>query len=285
MFLVPATCSRSIGARVRTGLSLVLIALSRCAWAAGEPPTKAGESIATDANEDRESIVLAAREYKLFLGKDRLALDMEPVLRWPNATRGTPEGATFVWTRDGRPEAIACIWKDKDALGFAFQSLSLSSLVAEHGQQPVWHPLDGGIHLQDFPEAPVPAGSPARRLSQMRDLARRFRCRVISEREKEELRLLPSPIYRYKTEAADVFDGALFAYAQGTDPEVVLLLETQRSDGQSAWRFALTRRSCLALQADLDGRHVWSVPEGIGAAGDVWFHGSSSVPVTLKPTP
>jgi hypothetical protein len=274
-----ATSSLSMGISIRTAPSLVLIGLSWCASAlADEPPAKAEQPVTKDTSEDRESIDFAARQYKLFRGKDRIELELEkkPVLRWPNATRGTPDGATFVWIRDGRPEAIACIWKDNDALGYAFQSLSATSLVAEFGKQRVWYPKDEGIRLQDFPETPPPADSPTRRLGQMRDLARRFRCRLSSEREKEDLRLLPSPIYRYRTNAADVFDGALFAYAQGTDPEVVLVLEAHRHDSQSAWKYALTRRSWLALEADLDGQHVWSVPDAIGAAGDVWFHGRSS---------
>jgi hypothetical protein len=251
---------------------------------ADEPAAKADEPVESDAGNVRESIVLAARQYKLFLGKDRLELEMEeePVLLWPNPTRKTSDGATFVWTRDGRPEAIACIWKYNGVLWHAFQSLSASSLVAEYGKQPVWYPSDKGISLADFSEAPPPADSPGRRLRQMRDLARRFRCRLSGERSKEDLRLLPSPIYRYKTGGENVFDGALFAYAQGTDPEVVLVLEAHRRDDQAVWKYALTRRSASALDADLDGLPIWSVPPAAGSAGDVWLHGYSSAEAIAK---
>jgi hypothetical protein len=111
------------------------------------------------------------------------------------------------------------------------------------------------------------------RLRQMKDLARRFHCRLSGNiRENQELRLLPSPIYRYKTDIAHVFDGALFAYVQGTDPEVILMVEAHRQNGQAQWKYALTRRSCLALDADLDGRRIWSVPQGVGSSGDIWLH-------------
>jgi hypothetical protein len=200
-------------------------------------------------------------------------MQKEPVLRWPNPTREVPEGATFVWTLDGRPEAIGCIWKH-GILSHAFQSLSTSTLIAEHREQTVWHPAAKGISLLDFPKAPQPADSPVKRLSQMKDLARRFQCRLSGDGEKrEDLRLLPSPIYRYKTDRQDLFDGALFAYVQGTDPEVILLLEAHRRDGKAEWKYALTRRSMLALEADLDGERIWTVPHTAGTPDEPWFQG------------
>src|SRR5262245_33663697 len=71
-------------------------------------------------DEARQAIVRVARDYELFAGADRrrLVMEAEPVLRWPNPTRETPEGATFIWTLDGRPEAIACIWRH-GSLSFA----------------------------------------------------------------------------------------------------------------------------------------------------------------------
>jgi hypothetical protein len=63
---------------------------------------------------------------------------------------------------------------------------------------------------------------------------------------------------------------------QGTDPAVILVLEAARHDGQSVWRYALTRRSMHALEADLDGARVWAVPLSAGAPGEVWFQGSVS---------
>jgi hypothetical protein len=237
-------------------------------------------SIAEDARKAdddaaREAIVRIARGYKLFIGPDRRPLEMqpEPVLRWPNPTREVPEGATFLWTLDGRPEAIGCVWKH-GILSHAFHSLSSSKLAAQHGDVTVWQPAKAGITLLDFPNAPQPADSAVKRLSQMKDLARRFSCRLAGKGAKgEELRLLPSPLYRYKTDRRDLIDGALFAYVQGTDPEVILVLEDRRTEEKERWQYALTRRSMLALEARLDGETVWSVPYGAGAPDESWFQG------------
>jgi hypothetical protein len=228
------------------------------------------------AGDDLREILGAAERYELFLGPDRrrLQFQREPVLRWPNPTRETPEGATFVWTLDGRPEAIACIWKH-GVLSLAFHSLSTSKLIAQDGQQAVWHPKTAGITLESFADAPQPADSATKRLSQMKDLARRFHCRLAGDRaNNEELRFLPRPLYRYKTDRKDLVDGALFAFVQGTDPEVILSLEASRREGQPPeWHYALTRRSMLALEADFDGKPVWSVTQSIGSPDDPWFHG------------
>lgn len=233
----------------------------------------ADESAAASANS-REAIDRVAGQYQLFLGPDRipLAMQKEPVLRWPNATRQTPDGATFVWTHQGRPEAIACIW-EHGGLSHAFHSLSTSELVAKHNEQTIWHPAAAGIQPVALAGAPEPADSAAKRLRQMKELARRFTCRLTGDRGGEQLRLLPRPLYRYQTKRDDLIDGALFAFVQGTDPEVVLVLEATRHNGKREWRYALTRRSMAALEADLDGKPVWSVPANGGAPGDVWFHG------------
>ncbi len=230
---------------------------------------------AASSEESREAIIAVAKGYRLFLGPDRIPLELqpEPVLRWPNPTREVPEGATFVWTLDGRPEAIGCVWKH-GVVSHAFHSLSNGKLVAEHDGTTVWHPDKAGVQFQEFPGAPQPAGSAVKRLSQMKELARRFTCRLTGDgRKGEELRILPRPLYRYQAERQGVVDGALFAFVQGTDPEVILVLEAAGKDGDAEWRYVLTRRSMLALEADLDGERIWSVPHSAGASGEAWFQG------------
>jgi hypothetical protein len=237
--------------------------------------SRADEAQPSPNDDSREEVVRIARGYKLFLGPERRPLEMqqEPVLRWPNPTRETREGATFIWTLDGRPEAIACIWRH-GILSHAFHSLSSSKLVAEHGSQTIWNPSKPGISFREFPKAPEPADSAVKRLSQMKELARRFSCRIVADGAKgEELRLLPQPLYRYKTDRPEHFDGALFAFAQGTDPEVILVLEAQRAGAESKWQYAITRRSMVALDAKLDGEPIWSASFGAGSPDQVWFQG------------
>jgi hypothetical protein len=235
--------------------------------AADEPEVAPGDS-------DRQAIAKVAEGCQLFLGKDRIPLkfDREPMLRWPNPTRGIPDGATFVWTLDGRPEAIGCVWR-QTFVWYSFHSVSSSKLVAEYNGRTIWQSQKAGVEFAVFSKAPQPADSTAKRLLQMKELARRFSCRLSNGGDGEELRLLPRPVYRYQVDRADLKDGALFAFVQGTDPEVVLVLEATRHHGRSQWQYALTRRTPGALEADLDGQRIWTVPRDYGGTDEVWCHG------------
>ena len=42
--------------------------------------------------------------------KKALELKKEPVFEWLNPARNTQQGAVFLWLRDGRPAALACIF-------------------------------------------------------------------------------------------------------------------------------------------------------------------------------
>jgi hypothetical protein len=97
-----------------------------------------------------------------------------------------------------------------------FLSLSSSKLVAEYNGRTIWQSQKAGIEFATFATAPQPADSTAKRLSQMKELARRFSCRLSNGGDGEELRLLPRPIYRYQVDRADLMDGALFAVVVGT---------------------------------------------------------------------
>jgi hypothetical protein len=199
-------------------------------------------------------------------------LDPQVAIRWRNPTRGGQANAIFVlWVHDGRPAAAASVF----ALGqlcHEFVSLSRTKgLVAHEGDALVWSPSVAGVQFQDVADAPTPAESPVVRLRQMKELVRRFSATLTgwksSETGPEELRLLPQQLYRYDIDAAKsthpgLRDGAVFAFVQGTDPEVLLLLEAvAEGDRPPGWQFAFARATSGGLEANLDGKLVWKVEQ------------------------
>src|SRR5262249_27244101 len=75
------------------------------------------------------------------------------------------------------------------------------------------------------------------------------------------LRLLPHPIDRYAEKAEGILDGAMFIFAHGTNPEVLLLIEARRQgDGANAWTFAAAPLSRAQPTLKLDGKEIWSSP-------------------------
>lgn len=230
--------------------------------------TSAGPSRDRDDLE-RDFLELARQEaaaYKLQLADQpvALALKEEPLLRWSNPVAGQLYGAVFLWTTDGRPRAVASIYKWYSPFthgNVEFHSLAEGPLrAAKNGRPPSWRPARAGIRFQPLPGAPVPAQSSPARLVQMRALARRFSVdKTDREGSHRKLRLLTQPIYRYGDGEGEPADGALFAFVQGTDPEVLLQIESRRDGNGPRWHYALARMNSVTLRAFYNEKQVWSV--------------------------
>jgi hypothetical protein len=200
-------------------------------------------------------------------GSDRpLALQSEPVLTWSNPVVGSIYGDVFIWTDNGRPEAVASIYRFYTPpvhRANEFHSLALGPLAANRNGFAVWTPTRAGLVLKPIPEAAAPADSASARLRQMRAMAQEFTGRQTTrEGVDRDMRLLAQPIYRYENTKGDLIDGGLFVFVVGTDPEVFLLIEARRpARGVAEWRFAATRMNNVNLRLNHRGREVWNVPE------------------------
>lgn len=182
-------------------------------------------------------------------------------LRWANNTRGSEDGMTVLFLNDGRPEAVCCIYPWERQLCHDFDSLSRGTLIAKRDGVVVWQPEKPGVQFQAIPHADTPTETPVARLRQMKTLANQFSSTMLGwkpdKTDREPLRLLPQPLYRYESQRSDVLDGAVFAFVQGTDPESLLLIEAFRKGDGFEWQFAFARRT----SGELEGRHkdqiVW----------------------------
>lgn len=253
--------------------ALVLILLSSLATAA-EPPAPPAKAQRDQSVKQRllELHVQGAKEYEIALDADktqRCELRTQPVYVWTNPTRsGGQQGAVFVWTFQGRPEAVATIFSHPErgqrVLCHEFHSLSLATIVPTHPGPQVWQPR-AGVTPRPIADAPVPADSARQRLFQLRNLARDFSATSRDEHgEAWELRLLPQPLYRYESREAKVLDGALFVYATsaGTDPEIILALEARETATGPQWHFIAARFSDLNLELKYKVDEVWSSIRG-----------------------
>jgi len=199
----------------------------------------------------------------------KTALRPQPVLRWRNVARGQEgEAMMVVWADRGRPEVFASIYQWVGYLCQEFGSLSRAArLVTRDKGSVVWAPNVAGVEFKPVPDAPQPAETPAGRLRQMRSIAERVKATMTGWKgdnsDREELRLLPRPLFRYDaTEARkgspSLIDGALFAFVMGTDPEVVMLLEAVGSENDVAWQYAFARATSGGLEARFDNATVWT---------------------------
>jgi len=191
---------------------------------------------------------------------DPLRLSAEPALWYTNpvrSARGT--GATFFWHDGVRPAAVVSV-SIRDG-GKVFREMSLlqeAAMSATRDDKEIWSPRTMGKSWSRLAGAPPPGKNAARRLIQMRSMARRFAARLLMEDvEPTSIRVLPQPIYRYANEASGLIDGAIFAFVEATDPEALLLLEANADETGGAWRYTLARMTSVPTAVELDGQEIW----------------------------
>lgn len=244
------------------------------AWAQRSGPLKddpKGQAETKRSAWLHEVYLREASEYDFSLDTERrqtLELRHEPVMRWTSG--GDYRGEVYVWTHRGRAEVVGCIFSAPQGEGarrvmHEFHSLAPQPIASGGRRGSGWQPQEAGIALEPIPDAPEPAGSAPRRLTQMRDMARRFSAHVARENTTWELRLLPQPVYRYEREGegedSPVVDGAVFAYVwtTGTDPEVILVIEASRTEGGIRWQFAPARFTNREAWVKYQGKELWRV--------------------------
>jgi hypothetical protein len=228
-----------------------------------------------------------ADEYKVRVGespREAVRLD-EPVLRWLQPIRGGDDGALYLWVADGRPVAAITFFTFKwpegpRAIIHEKHSLALSPVEAEWRGETVWHSPRAGLKFQPVADAPAPAATPAARLRQLQAIARDVSAVTTDDKGSNwPLRVLAKPLYRYDAKAG--VDGALFALAQGTDPEAFLLIEARESPSGPRWEIAAARFTDLKIRVLHKGVELYSGPNTTGRSDDV-YHSTTALQKTSE---
>ncbi len=230
---------------------------------AAEPEDGLGKKLLPIYVKEAESYSLAVESAPT----KELELKKEPVFEWLNPARDLGQhGFVFLWLRDGRPAALACIFSHPHEklpgrkILHELHALDPEKLLVKRDGLNQWKP-EAGLARLELADAPVPGATAGARLLQMRKLAQEFTgYEVDRESKRWELRLLPTPLYRYPTAKTGVIDGALFALISnaGTDPEVLLLIEAKESGGKIQWEYACGRFSDWELRIQRKDKEVWS---------------------------
>ncbi|RCS40581.1 hypothetical protein DTL42_24735 [Bremerella cremea] len=200
-------------------------------------------------------------------GGKPLEFDKQPLVIWSNPTRpAAPHGCIFIWNAAGRPQAVGSVFtfviRNEVRLKHQLHSLSSEPLEATFREQTVWKPTQPGVTWINLPAEISPHDNPRLRLTQMRGIARQYQARLEKpDGSKTQLELKPTPLYRYQSQNAKVVDGAIFSFANGTDPDVLMLLEAYEDDTQKVrWRYAFARFHYWRLVVENnEGAVVWEV--------------------------
>lgn len=271
--LLPSAGSRLLRA---FGMLLAFNLLLQSAAFAQESPADREPDI--EAQRSREAAKVAAAEAQKYgFSRDQgepVELRPQPLLKWSNPAAGSIHGNVFLWTLGGRPYVAGSLFQWYSPFthqSHEFVSLAPDPFVASYEGSSVWRTDQPGVTRVPLPQAPSPADTARSRLLQMRALFRQFSAtKVDREGDQQELRPLPQPVYRYTATDAELIDGGLFVFVQGTDPEVWLILEARQRGGARHWEFAAAPMNSVAFTLRRNSAQVWHV--GIRSWGEVQSH-------------
>ena len=267
---------------IRLGLCLLVLkwliggSIASGLYAQGPVPPGTVDRSATVTDAEREAHLARMKEIasSIRLLSDARKPDSEvklietPVLRYSDQTRRAHESALWVWSAGGRPSAVLAIEfyptrPRETSWLYEIASLSTERIGARSGDGLNWSAREPGLTFQTLEGVGEPADKPTRRLTQLREIHRRFTAHEQTPNEgRIELRPLTSPLVRYTDADRGVLDGAVLAFANGTNPEVLLVLEARtRPDPPGVWQYALVRLSGAEVTAELDGVAIWKHDE------------------------
>jgi hypothetical protein len=258
---------------LNSGARAIPIALAFFAILAGTPALRAEQPEDTEEKRDvaRERLkVMTDRMESFVISSSEAAfpkaMQPTPLFRYDDETRGYVDGTVWRLGEKGRPLAIITAELHPNYLNtgrkvvYDFLSLTERRFTARSADIHGWMPRGSAVTFEALPDAPIPANSAAKRLTQLKEQARRFSgTQDVEEIDRSfvQLRLLPREIDRYSPTSDEHSDGAMFIFANGRNPAVLLLIETDGKD----WQYGIGRLSAPSrLEMKLDNRSVWRQP-------------------------
>ena len=196
----------------------------------------------------------------------------DPVLRWWQPVRGGDDGALYLWVRAGRPVAAITFftfkWPDGNrSIVHERHSFAPDPLEATWRDKTVWQTSEPGLTFRPVADAPAPAPTAAGRLRQMQAIVHDVAATTTDDKSSTwQLRALAKPLYRYESET----DGALFALAQGTDPEAFLFVEARGQGKEARWEMGVARFTDLKIQVRYKNAEIFSGPNTTGRADGIY---------------
>lgn len=194
----------------------------------------------------------------------------KPLLLYSDDTRSNDRGSVWAWGDTGRPLALFEVFQkveDRSIWVVGICNTSGRRLRASRAGAPWWQENDSDIEFKDVPAAPPVGADATLRQRQLKQLAQKFTAYEIynPNNTRYDLRRLERPLYTYRGEPAGVAEGGLFAFANGTNPEVMLFIEARadpKGTAKPVWQFGVGRTSFAESHVECDGKEVYMAPRG-----------------------
>jgi hypothetical protein len=199
----------------------------------------------------------------------RVELIKNPVFRYADQPRRFVDATLWAWTHKGRPVAFQKIeamefgeaasasrfWQ------FCFASVSTDLVAAQWPGERRFKSTEPGVVFRSIAGAPAVAGGNAARKRQARELVRKFSARILTDPKNnftQEMRLLTTALFDYDDPETKEYRGAVFGLStNGTNPDVLLVLEVGGEKGKPAWHFAPARMTTGGVTLRFGETKVW----------------------------
>jgi hypothetical protein len=254
-----------------------LAALLSVASPVGSAEVRAQASDASSEIRKAAELLVDSVELESFRGEAWVKVKRidQPLLRFSDETRADDQGSLWAWGDKGRPVALFEIFQKattRHVWTTGICNTSGGKLRASRTGAPWWLENDSDIAFKEVPAAPLVAADTALRQRQMKLLAQKFSAHEIynPNNTRYDLRRLDRPLRSYRDEDAGIVEGGLFAFANGTNPEILLFVEARQGmpkGSKPTWQFGVGRSANAELHLEYDGREVYSAPRGNYVSG------------------
>lgn len=185
-----------------------------------------------------------------------------PVMRFSAPAIGVQDATLWCFTHGQRPVCMLKVESRPTTFTCGVTSLSAKRIEVRWDESRLFRTDKAGLTFKELPDAPEPASTERGRTLQMKQITRRFSATFTFADEKESMRLLPAPLYRYSQADTGIVDGAVFGFVStGTNPNAFLVVELQRAaSGKLVWQYGLARLTIAAVSVRLDDEPVWDKP-------------------------
>ncbi|TXT32345.1 MAG: hypothetical protein FD138_2069 [Planctomycetota bacterium] len=208
-------------------------------------------------------------------------LNVEPLFAYSDEQRRIQNATMWVWTVEGRPVTLMKFERysfPEPQRHWLFNAASISPNLIEV-DWPIGREFASkqpGMMFRGFAGTDPASDTKAKRLIQLKQLSRKFSATMTggaTDDAKTEMRLLPTPLFRYSSPQSDILDGALFGLcAIGTNPDAIIAIQWRGTGSSAGWEYGITGMTTGGLQVRLDDTPVWSQPYLVnrGQVFDTW---------------
>jgi hypothetical protein len=253
------------------------------------PVGKADEPSAENISSERQAILLDMRKAVAAMKVSEKKGDIlqpakvveEPIFRYSDPQRQIIDGTMWVWTIDDLPVMtmkLECCSLPEPERRWLFNVGSTSTKLIDV-KWPFEHKFESkkpGLKFQPLEAGPKLTESRSGRLLQLKQLSRKFSATMLGTTgpdDTSEMRLLPTPLFRYSSKSGKIAEGALFGLsATGTNPDAIVAIQWREEGTSGHWEFACMGTTNGGLQIRLEDSQVWSQPilVGQGPEFDTW---------------